>query len=537
METSNSTGHDEVSAAAIKHGVGHLHGPITHIVNLSITTESFANKWKIGRLLPLHKGKGLPLDDPESYRPISLLPVLSKITERALQPQIMEYMCNTGQLNENIHSYRGKHSTTTALLQLSNDIFENCNQNKISTAVTIDQSAAFDVIQHNNLLRKLETYGFSESAVNWVRSYLTSRSQYVTVGTRQSDYWSVENGVPQGSVLGPILYIIYVNEMPSVVNDPECQDPKHADTSKLFTDNCDKCGSIPTYADDSTYLVATKTRYEAQVKISENLDRIKKYLDSNSLSMNLGKTEILEVMVRQKRTRLQGAPPQLSVMKPDGQLKVIIAKESCRLLGANLNLDMTWKHHLELGDRAILPVIRSQMGALKHLAHFMPRKSRLLLANGLVLSKLIYLIPMWGGVSKMDTKKLQILLNKCARTVTGLARKTRTRTLMTTCNWLYFSELVIFHSLLAMWKMLRWRTPYHLSQSVSLDDNNLATTTDSRIMLVKNSYKWRTVQHWNSLSQDLREELNLRPFKVVLRRYLVDSRPPVVQRRVQVMWD
>ena len=154
MSYSNSTGHDDLDSAVIKHGAGYLHGPITHIVNLSITTERFATKWKIGRLLPLNKGKGLRQNDPESFRPILLLPVISKITERALQPQIMDYMSCTAQLNENIHSYRSKDSTTTALLQLSNDIFESCNVNKISMAVTIDQSMAFNVLQHDILLQK-----------------------------------------------------------------------------------------------------------------------------------------------------------------------------------------------------------------------------------------------------------------------------------------------------------------------------------------------------------------------------------------------
>ena len=495
----NSAAHDELDAAIVKHGASILHAPIAHIVNLSISNQEFATKWKIGRLLPLHKGKGLKHDDPASFRPISLLPVISKITERAIQPQIMDFMNSTSQLNENIHSYRSNLSTTTALLQLSNDMFESCNQNKIATSITIDQSAAFDVLKHQTLLRKLELYGFSESAIKWIKSYLEFRSQYVSIGTKHSRYWSVTNGVPQGSVLGPILYILYVNELPTVINNVDCEETCHDDRTKLFTDNCQKCGSIPTYADDSTYTVSTKTRFEAQEKISENILKIKSFLDANSLSINIGKTEILETMVRQKRTRVQGIPPQLSIMTTENTLKIINTKESCRLLGANLNADMNWKHHLELGEKPALPSVRAQIGILKHISKFMPKKTRLLLANGLIVSKILYLIPMWGGLPVTETRKIQILLNKTARFVTGLSRKTRTRTLMLECNWLYASELVKYHSLVHMWRIVRLGTPYYLKKEISIDGNNFLSTNRPRITLVKNAFKWRTVDDWNDL--------------------------------------
>ena len=110
----------------------------------------------------------------------------------------------------------------------------------------------------------------------------------------------------------------------------------------FFSDNCHKCGQLPTYADDSTIVIVTRNRFEAQNRIIVIVDRIKTFLDANSLSLNLGKTEILETMVRQKRIHLSGNPPQLSVTKPDGTLKVILAKDLCRLLGANINRDASW---------------------------------------------------------------------------------------------------------------------------------------------------------------------------------------------------
>ena len=416
-------------------------------------------------------------------------------------------------------------------------MFESCNQNKIATAITIDQSAAFDVLKHQTLLRKLSMYGFSESSIKWIKRYLEYRSQYVTIGTKHSRYWSVTNGVPQGSVLGPILYILHVNELPTVINNPECDDRCHNDRSKLFTDNCQECGSIMTYADDSTYVVSTKTRFAAQIKITENIQRIKTYLDANSLSINMGKTEILETMVCQKRTRIQGISPQLSILTQEGTLKVITTKDSCRLLGANLNADMNWKHHLELGEKPILPGIRAQIGILKHISRYMPKKTRLLLANGLIISRVLYLIPMWGGLPNTETRKIQVLLNKTAQFVTGLSSRTRTKTLMTECDWLYATELVKYHSLVHMWRIVRLGTPYYLRKEIKIDEDNILSTNNSRITLVKNAFKWRTVKEWNELNPILRAEMSIRIFKKTLRKHLIESRQGIVQRRRIPNWD
>ena len=338
METIKSAAHDTIDAIAIKTGILQLAKPITYTINLSISQSKFPARWKIGAILPLHKGKGLSQSDPSSFRPITLLPILGKLTEKVLQSQIMNFMTASKQLNQNHHSYRSGHSTATTMLQLSNEIFESCNDNLITTLITLDQSSAFDMIKHEILIEKLKLYKFNESATEWIRSYLNYRSQYIKIGTRKSSFWSTERGVPQGSVLGPILYVLYTNELPDIIKDDNCLNPSHENHENLFTENCRVCGTIPTYADDATYVIATRDRFTAQEKITKNTKKIKLFLEANGLSINLGKADILEVMVRQKRIYQRGAPPQISVTTADGNLKTITAGESCRLLGANLNM-------------------------------------------------------------------------------------------------------------------------------------------------------------------------------------------------------
>ena len=257
----------------------------------------------------------------------------------------------------------------------------------------------------------------------------------------------VQFGVPQGSVLGPLMYTLFINELPEVIVDTDCPDPAHEPSENLFGKNCKRCGELPCYADDASFVISSQSRAWNQMKITQNLAAIQSFLNNNYLTINMGKTALCEVIVRQKRTRLAGSPPSLTVRETSGEQKVIQTVKHLRLLGVNIQDDFLWKAHLVDGEKAVLPALRQKIGSLKNISSQLPRKSHATLANGIILSKINYIIHVWGGAHEKFIKKLQIILNTSAQFVCNAKKRTSTKSLMEQCKWLYIRESVEYFSL------------------------------------------------------------------------------------------
>ena len=220
---------------------------------------------------------------PGSYRPIAQLSVLSKLTERVFQSQLLKYLENTGQISSKHHAYRNKCSTTTTLIQIMDYIAEGVDDNLITSTLSVDQSAAFDCVDHTILLSKLHFYGITDDAYKWIESYLTYRSFYVSVGTGNSTMKPLKFGVPQGSCLGPLLYLLYVNDFPTITENEDCNNPVHSDPDVLFGGDCNHCGILPVYADDGLYLFRSNNRNQNQDVIISMFVRIRDFLNTIGL--------------------------------------------------------------------------------------------------------------------------------------------------------------------------------------------------------------------------------------------------------------
>ena len=232
LDPKKAVGLDDVSSLFLRDASDSIISPITHIINLSIITETVPDAFEEAKVVPLYK-KGSKLD-PGNYRPVSILCVLSKVLERAVHSQLGEYLERRGLIFDHQSGFRGGYSTDSCLIGLTDYIRGEIGKGNLVGMVLIDLQKAFNTVDHGIFLDKLRAIGVSSTA--WFGSYLKDRRQCVEVNGSRSDFLPIDCGVPQGSILGPQLFLIYINDMSLSIN---CNLSLYADDSALVFSHCD----------------------------------------------------------------------------------------------------------------------------------------------------------------------------------------------------------------------------------------------------------------------------------------------------------
>ena len=269
LKAKSSAGHDGISSKLLKSINQSICYPISIIVNKSLETGIVPKALKMAKIIPIYKCKDKT--DIGNYRPISILPSISKILEKIVHHRLYTFCQNNNILFENQFGFRPNHSTTDAVTKFVAHVANSLNSNLPTLAVFLDLSKAFDTIDHTILLNKLEHYGIRGIALEWFRSYLSNREQFVSYSNVNSNNHNVTCGVPQGSVLGPILFIIYTNDLPNSLQRSKCI---------LFADD------TTLYHSDSDF---TKLRRE----IESDLKTLSDWFAANKLSLNISKTNFV----------------------------------------------------------------------------------------------------------------------------------------------------------------------------------------------------------------------------------------------------
>ena len=350
--------------------------PIIQIWNLSIKFSHFPKDCKVAKLKPLYK-KGTKTD-PKNFRPISLLPIVSKIIEKVIHDQTMNYLTENTVLYRYQSGFRKNHSTDTSLAYLTDKILTGFDSGLLTGMILIDLQKAFDTINHDILLKKMSALRFSDCSINWFQSYLSNRSFWVNVQGKYSCIAKIDCGVPQGSILGPLLFLLYVNDM------------KQAVDCNLFL-----------YADDSCLVYQHKDVKEIERNLNKNFSDVCDWFVDNKLSIHLGEDKTKCILFGTKH-RLN------KVSSLDIKYGEIYIKQYHTVTYLGCLLDETLS-----GESMALKTINKINSRLRFLyrkTRFLSQHLRRLFCNSLIQSHLDYACSAWyPNLNKRLKSKLQIL--------------------------------------------------------------------------------------------------------------------------------
>ena len=378
----SACGWDELSAVIIKSASEFITPPLVFICNLSLKTSCFPDQLKIAKVIPLFKA-----DDPRifsNYRPVSVLPVISKILERIMYNRLVEYLNKNNIIYSKQFGFRKSHSSAMALMLLVDKISKALEDGEFAVGIFIDFSKAFDTINFNILFNKLYHYGIRGSELNWFISYLSNRKQYVYYNNQCSSLGNIACGVPQGSILGPLLFLIYVNDLAYV-------------SDYLY---------MIMFADDTNALDSDKDLNVLEQRCNDEMVKIVDWVNANKLSLNVKKTNYMLF------TGKKAFGNELGIVISQ---KRISKTDKAKFLGIMISEKLNWKCHIEY----ISKKVAKSVGILSRLSKFLFKKSLLNLYYSLIYPYFIYCNEVWGLACATHRKKLFSLQKRALRIICG----------------------------------------------------------------------------------------------------------------------
>ena len=487
---------DPLPCRLLKEALPVLSRTLTFVMNTSLQHGIVPSLFKLATIRPLLKKADLDPNDLASYRPISTLPFLSKILERAVFQQIKEYLDDNNVLDPLQSAYRAGYSTESAVLRVQNDILQELDRKLNIILVLLDLSAAFDTVDHSLLLRRLsERIGIKGIALDWFSSYLSERQHRVLIDDQFSEMFTVHYGVPQGSVLGPLLFMLYLLPLRDLLRALSVNYHLYADDTQLYF-TADPASPQPSYE-----------------KAVEAMNVINEWMSKNYLKLNEKKTEILMISSRFSRH-----PFLNSFVLNSGD--TIRPASFVRDLGAYISTDMSVAKHVSMLCRSASYHLRNIGRVRKYLTDSAAHAA----IRALVLSRLDYHNALLYGAPSSQLQRLQRLQNKAARIATSAIWREPATPILRTLHWLPVAARIEFKVCLFVFKALAGNGPGYLRDLLhthtpvralrsSEDSSRLAIPKTRTVSFGDRAFSAAGPRIWNSLPQHLRCASNERDFR------------------------
>ena len=375
-----ASGYDSISNIILKNTKVVIAPYIVKLFNTCMSSGTFPDCFKKAQVVPLFKGG--EKDNQNCYRPISLLPALGKLLEKVVSIRTTDFLNKNNVLTNDQFGFRKGYSTEYAILDIYEKLLSNLDKGLNSCAIFLDLAKAFDSVDHEILLSKLPKYGIRGNILNFFKSYLTSRSQFVKIGRTESSALPIKFGVPQGSILGPLLFLLFINDLPNASN--------------FF---------IKLFADDTFLCAQNKDIELLETEVNGELVKVNRWLVANKLTLNIGKSKFMIITNK----KLKSYTPSVKI---NG--KPLKCCDHYKYLGVIFDKNLSWKPHIEY----ICKKVSKACGSLASLRYCVNIDLLREVYHSLIHSYLRYGILVWGNASESNLQPLKCLVNRAVRIMT-----------------------------------------------------------------------------------------------------------------------